>query len=60
MSHWETADKGAAICEACGAAFSVWILDDGSLTPIGNGDSCSCGSAAFALIDETALTTDSD
>ncbi|RKD88596.1 hypothetical protein ATJ93_4254 [Halopiger aswanensis] len=43
-------NRGLAICEHCGAAYAVRILEDGQIHPIGR-DTCSCGSDDFRLLE---------
>ena len=42
--------RGAAVCEACGAAYAVERCADGRVIPIGSRTGCRCGADEFRLL----------
>ena len=52
----EEGHRVAAICTSCGTVYAARTRTDGTVQPIGKSDTCSCGAAAFRIVDDTAET----
>ena len=43
--------KVAANCAACMAVYAAWKTSDGTISLIGMGEECTCGSTEFRVVD---------
>ena len=50
--------RSVAVCRQCSSALAVRVLADGSIRPIGTGDTCSCGGDSFEVVGDLETTDD--